>query len=112
MVDIEGVVARRKHALVAVDNTFATPANQRPLELGADFVVHSTTKYLGGHSDVVGGAVIARDEQAGTSSCGSFRTRSAPCRVRSTASWCIADCARCSCGWTPTLAALPRSSSC
>ena len=61
VVDIEGVVARRTHALVAVDNTFATPANQRPLELGADFVVHSTTKYLGGHSDVVGGAVIARD---------------------------------------------------
>jgi cystathionine gamma-synthase len=47
--------------LVAVDNTFATPVNQRPLELGADFVVHSTTKYLGGHSDVVGGVVIARD---------------------------------------------------
>ena len=64
VVDIEGVVARRRHALVAVDNTFATPANQRPLELGADFVVHSTTKYLGGHSDVVGGAVIAADEQA------------------------------------------------
>jgi cystathionine gamma-synthase len=64
VVDVEGVVARRKHALVAVDNTFATPANQRPLELGADFVVHSTTKYLGGHSDVVGGAVIARDEAA------------------------------------------------
>jgi cystathionine gamma-synthase len=62
VVDIAGVVARRRGALVAVDNTFATPANQRPLELGADFVVHSTTKYLGGHSDVVGGAVIARDE--------------------------------------------------
>jgi cystathionine gamma-synthase len=61
VVDIEGIVARRRGALVAVDNTFATPANQRPLELGADFVVHSTTKYLGGHSDVVGGAVIARD---------------------------------------------------
>jgi cystathionine gamma-synthase len=44
--------------LVAVDNTFATPVNQRPLELGADFVVHSTTKYLGGHSDVVGGVVV------------------------------------------------------
>jgi cystathionine gamma-synthase len=64
VVDIEGIVARRKHALVAVDNTFATPANQLPLELGADFVVHSTTKYLGGHSDVVGGAVIARDEDS------------------------------------------------
>jgi cystathionine gamma-synthase len=58
VIDIEGVVARRRSALVAVDNTFATPANQRPLELGADVVVHSTTKYLGGHSDVVGGAVI------------------------------------------------------
>ena len=62
VVDIEGVVARRKQALLAVDNTFATPAVQRPLELGADFVVHSTTKYLGGHSDVVGGAAIARDD--------------------------------------------------
>jgi cystathionine gamma-synthase len=62
VVDMAGVVARRKDALVAVDNTFATPAVQRPLELGADFVVHSTTKYLGGHSDVVGGVAIARDE--------------------------------------------------
>src|SRR3712207_7152828 len=43
------------------DNTFATPVNQRPLELGADAVVHSTTKYLGGHSDTVGGAVVGRD---------------------------------------------------
>ena len=62
VIDIEGVIERRRGALVAVDNTFATPANQRPLELGADFVVHSTTKYLGGHSDVVGGAVVARDQ--------------------------------------------------
>jgi cystathionine gamma-synthase len=60
VIDIEGVIARRGDALVAVDNTFATPANQRPLELGADVVVHSTTKYLGGHSDVVGGALITR----------------------------------------------------
>jgi cystathionine gamma-synthase len=63
VVDIQGVIARRANALVAVDNTFATPANQRPLELGADFVVHSTTKYLGGHSDVVGGAVVTRDRE-------------------------------------------------
>src|SRR5205085_4136735 len=63
VVDIAGVVARRGDALVAVDNTFATPAVQRPLELGADFVVHSTTKYLGGHSDVVGGAAIARTHE-------------------------------------------------
>jgi cystathionine beta-lyase/cystathionine gamma-synthase len=46
---------------LVVDNTFATPYLQRPLELGADIVVHSTTKYLGGHSDVVGGAVLVRD---------------------------------------------------
>ena len=61
VVDVAGVVARKRNALVAVDNTFATPANQRPLEDGADAVVHSTTKYLGGHSDVIGGAVIVRD---------------------------------------------------
>jgi cystathionine gamma-synthase len=48
-------------ALVAVDNTFLSPALQRPIELGADLVVHSTTKYLNGHSDVVGGAVVVRD---------------------------------------------------
>ncbi|HLE03905.1 MAG TPA: cystathionine gamma-synthase [Anaerolineales bacterium] len=53
----------RPGVLVAVDNTFATPYLQRPLQLGADLVHHSTTKYLSGHSDVVGGAVICRDEQ-------------------------------------------------
>ena len=62
-VDIAGVVAGKRDALVAVDNTFATPVNQRPLELGADFVAHSTTKYLGGHSDVVGGVVVTRDRE-------------------------------------------------
>jgi cystathionine gamma-synthase len=62
VVDIDAVIARKRNALVAVDNTFATPAVQRPLELGADFVVHSTTKYLAGHSDVVGGAAITRDD--------------------------------------------------
>jgi cystathionine gamma-synthase len=51
----------RAGALVVADNTFLSPALQRPLTLGADLVVHSTTKYLNGHSDVVGGAVIARD---------------------------------------------------
>jgi cystathionine gamma-synthase len=61
VVDLEAVVARKGRALVAVDNTFATPAVQRPLEQGADAVVHSATKYLGGHSDVVGGAVVVRD---------------------------------------------------
>ncbi len=55
------VHANSRMALLAVDNTFATPYLQRPLESGADIVVHSTTKYLGGHSDVVGGAVIVKD---------------------------------------------------
>jgi cystathionine gamma-synthase len=61
VVDIPEVVARKGGAIVAVDNTFATPAVQRPLDLGADAVVHSATKYLGGHSDVVGGAAIVRE---------------------------------------------------
>jgi cystathionine gamma-lyase len=67
LVDIADL-ARRAHAhgvLVAVDNTFATPYLQQPLALGADLVVHSTTKYLGGHSDVVGGAVIVSDAVLG-----------------------------------------------
>ena len=50
--------------LVAVDNTFASPVIQQPLKLGADFVVHSTTKYLGGHSDVVGGAIVTSDRES------------------------------------------------
>jgi cystathionine gamma-synthase len=61
VVDIEQIIARKRAALVVVDNTFATPVYQRPLELGADAVVHSTTKYIGGHSDAVGGAVIVSD---------------------------------------------------
>lgn len=56
-------------ALVAVDNTWCTPVLQRPLELGADFVVHSTTKYLGGHSDLIGGAVIVRREDQSLERC-------------------------------------------
>ena len=61
VIDLPGVIERSRNALVVVDNTFATPVHQRPLELGADAVVHSTTKYLGGHSDTVGGAAIVRD---------------------------------------------------
>ncbi len=56
-------IAHARDSLVVVDNTFATPYLQQPLKLGADLVVHSTTKYLGGHSDVVGGAVIARQAE-------------------------------------------------
>jgi cystathionine gamma-synthase len=55
-------LGKRAGALVAVDNTFLSPAWQQPLKFGADLVVHSTTKYLNGHSDVVGGAVIAADK--------------------------------------------------
>jgi cystathionine gamma-synthase len=60
--DIAAVAARahRQGALLACDNTFATPIMQRPLDLGADFVMHSSTKYFGGHSDVMGGAIVAR----------------------------------------------------
>jgi cystathionine gamma-synthase len=58
-------IAHEAGALLVVDNTFASPYLQRPLTLGADVVVHSTTKYLGGHSDVVGGALITRDAALG-----------------------------------------------
>jgi cystathionine gamma-lyase len=65
LVDIAAVsaVARAGGAAVVVDNTFATPYLQLPLALGADLVVHSTTKYLGGHSDVVGGAVLTNSDE-------------------------------------------------
>ena len=65
IVDI-GAVAATAHAAgarVVVDNTFATPALQRPLALGADAVVHSVTKYIGGHSDLIGGAIVTSDEE-------------------------------------------------
>ncbi|HMB59519.1 MAG TPA: PLP-dependent transferase, partial [Xanthomonadales bacterium] len=56
-------VAHEHGALLVVDNTFATPMLQRPLELGADIVVHSATKYLNGHSDMVGGVAVVRDDE-------------------------------------------------
>ena len=65
VVDLEAVAAiARKHKLISVcDNTFASPWIQRPLELGFDIVVHSTTKYLNGHSDVIGGAAVIRESE-------------------------------------------------
>lgn len=62
LVDIEAVgrVSRERGAVLVVDNTFASPYFQQPLNLGADLVVHSTTKYINGHSDVIGGAVVGR----------------------------------------------------
>ena len=64
IIDVKSIVeiAKPKRIKVAVDNTFATPYLQRPLELGADIVMHSVTKYLGGHSDVVMGALVTNDE--------------------------------------------------
>ena len=55
-------IAHDGGALLMVDNTFASPFNQRPLELGADVVMHSTTKYLNGHSDIIGGILVANDD--------------------------------------------------
>jgi cystathionine gamma-synthase/cystathionine gamma-lyase len=65
IVDIAAVaaIARKRGVPVAVDNTFATPVLQRPLELGAQLCVHSTTKYLNGHADVVGGAIVTSDDE-------------------------------------------------
>jgi cystathionine beta-lyase/cystathionine gamma-synthase len=64
VVDLDAVseLVHGAHALVAVDSTFASPVLQRPLELGADLVIHSSTKFLGGHSDVLGGAVLTSDD--------------------------------------------------
>jgi cystathionine gamma-lyase len=66
LVDIQAIaeIAHRHKLLVIVDNTFASPYFQQPLKLGADIVVHSTTKYINGHSDVVGGALVLNDEEA------------------------------------------------
>ncbi len=65
VVDIEKICQQAKeiNALVAVDNTFLTPIFQKPLTLGADFVIHSTTKFINGHSDVIGGVVISKSEE-------------------------------------------------
>ena len=68
IIDIEGVskIAKKANAWLAVDNTFATPYLQNPLDLGADIVMHSVTKYLGGHSDVVMGALVVSDDAIAT----------------------------------------------
>ena len=87
LVDLAAVAAlAQRHRLLAVcDNTFATPFIQRPLEHGFDIVVHSTTKYLNGHSDSIGGAVAVRRCASSPSASPTCRTRSAACRDRSTA---------------------------
>ncbi len=67
LADIEAIakITKANNILFAVDNTFATPYLQKPLDLGADVVMHSATKYLGGHSDVIAGALIVKDEKLG-----------------------------------------------
>jgi cystathionine gamma-synthase len=74
-------IAHTADALLVVDNTFASPYLQQPIAMGADVVIHSTTKYLGGHSDVIGGAVISRDAEIGeriTKHVGMMGTMAAP----------------------------------
>ena len=73
VLDGTGDVAAAAGAKVVCDNTFLSPALQNPIKLGADFVVHSTTKFINGHSDVVGGAVVVEDEHQTISSA--FRWR-------------------------------------
>src|SRR6266566_4022196 len=65
LVDIQAVaeIAHRHQILLVVDNTFSSPYFQRPLDLGADIVLHSTTKYINGHSDVIGGALVVNDQE-------------------------------------------------
>lgn len=65
--DIEAIakVAKAHHCLLCVDNTFASPVLQQPIPLGADIVIHSATKYLGGHSDLIAGLVVAKDKELG-----------------------------------------------
>ena len=67
LVDIQAMaaLAKKHNALLVVDNTFATPMLQQPIELGADIVLHSVTKYLNGHSDMVGGALVVKDDALG-----------------------------------------------
>ena len=65
IIDIEGIakIAKAKNIITIIDNTFATPINQRPLDLGIDIVVHSATKYMGGHSDILAGAMVCNSKK-------------------------------------------------
>ena len=117
LVDIAAVAAkaRARGLIVVVDNTFCSPILQRPLALGAHLVMHSATKYLNGHSDIVGGMVVVGDDAALASALGalandrattptwpsawaSCRTPWAACRARSTASSRCAASRPCTCG--------------
>ena len=100
-------------ALLVVDNTFATPYLQQPLELGADLVVHSTTKYLGGHSDVIGGFVATNDDVARRAAPLPAEVARRRARARSTPGSCCAGSRRspCACASTARTRARSRRSS-
>ena len=89
-------IAHRAGALLGVDSTVGTPVLTRPIEFGADIVMHSATKYLNGHSDIIAGALVgARDDELGRSCAPSARS-SAPSSARPRRGCCCAACARCS----------------
>jgi cystathionine gamma-synthase len=90
--DIAGIVgiARQAGAMVAVDNTWATPIGQRPLELGADITMHASTKYLGGHTDVMGGILVAREDNDFFARVRTVQRTSGGSQRRSTRGWCTA----------------------
>ena len=103
LVDLGAVaaLARRAGAITICDNTFLSPYFQRPLDFGIDVVVHSTTKYINGHSDVVGGAIVERP-RVGRASRVTCKTPWAPAPVRRTASWCCAGSRHWPCAWRST----------
>ena len=90
-------IAQQAGALLVCDNTWS-PVIQRTFALGADVVMYSTTKYFGGHSDVVGGALIARRRMNSSSACARSREPAVPCPPRSIAGWCIGGYRRCRAG--------------
>ncbi len=98
-------VGKARGILCVADNTFATPFVQQPLTLGFDVVVHSVTKYLNGHSDMIGGIAVVGDGKISSSRCASCRTRSAASADRSTVSWRCAESRRwpCACSGTATM---------
>ena len=87
LADLEGIaaLAKRRGLLSVIDNTFASPYCQRPLTLGFDLVLHSTTKYINGHSDIIGGLVVVGDNAESRRRCDSCRTRWGPSPGPSTA---------------------------
>ena len=105
-------VAHDAGALLVVDNTFASPYLQQPLALGADVVVHSTTKYMGGHSDVVGGALVLADDELAEERGLPPERDGRGGRARSTPGWCCAASRRSASGWTGTAPTPTGSPSC